>query len=189
MKRGVAWAVAALALCVAQAVLAGSAGVQAPAARYFTDTPLLDQAGRSHRFYSDLIEGHTVLIHSFFAHCQSVCPPVNERMAKLQEHLGDRLGNDVRILSITTDPARDDVASLRNYAKRSRAKPGWYFLTGNPEDVNAILGKLGQATEAPEGHSNILLVGNARTGLWKKAFPLASLEDLVRVVDSVANDR
>jgi hypothetical protein len=35
----------------------------------------------------------------------------------------------------------------------------------------------------------VLLIGNDRTGLWKKAFPLATYEDVVAVVDSVVDDR
>jgi len=35
---------------------------------------------------------------------------------------------------------------------------------------------------------NIMIVGNERTGLWKKAFALAPPEEIAKVVDSVLND-
>jgi hypothetical protein len=35
---------------------------------------------------------------------------------------------------------------------------------------------------------NIFLIGNDRTGLWKKAFGLAKSEELMKVVESVVND-
>jgi hypothetical protein len=38
-------------------------------------------------------------------------------------------------------------------------------------------------------HTSMILIGNERTGLWKKAFGLAKSEELVKVVDSVVNDQ
>ena len=35
----------------------------------------------------------------------------------------------------------------------------------------------------------IFIIGNERTGLWKKAFGLASSEELVKVVNSVLDDQ
>ena len=36
---------------------------------------------------------------------------------------------------------------------------------------------------------NLFLIGNDRTGLWKKAFGLAPPEAILPVVDSVMNDQ
>jgi hypothetical protein len=36
---------------------------------------------------------------------------------------------------------------------------------------------------------NILIIGNERTGLWKKAFGLAKSDELIKVVESVLNDK
>ena len=49
--------------------------------------------------------------------------------------------------------------------------------------------KLGQFVDSKESHLNIFIIGNERTGLWKKAFGLAKSEDLVKVVDNVINDQ
>jgi protein SCO1/2 len=43
--------------------------------------------------------------------------------------------------------------------------------------------------ENKNDHYNIIIVGNERTGLWKKAFGLAKSEELVKVVESVVNDQ
>ena len=51
------------------------------------------------------------------------------------------------------------------------------------------LQKLGQKTGSREDHQNLFLIGNDRTGLWKKPFGLAKLEEIVPIVDSVVNDR
>ena len=158
------------------------------AQNYFTDTVLINQNGERMRFYTDLMKGKTVIIDTFFATCQASCLPMNRNLAQIQEGLGDRLGKDAHILSISVDPTVDTPTLLKVYAKRLNAKPGWYFLTGDKESVDLILKKLGQFVEDKNGHTNIFLIGNDRTGLWKKAFGLAKSEELMKVVESVLND-
>jgi cytochrome oxidase Cu insertion factor (SCO1/SenC/PrrC family) len=101
-----------------------------PAREYFTDTQLLDQDGRSHRFYSDLIMGRIVIINVIFISCRSSCPVVMARLAELQELLDPRIG-EVAFLSISVDPVMDTPQALRAYADELHARPGWYFLTGS----------------------------------------------------------
>ncbi len=166
-----------------------ASGEQSPAHKYFTDVVLLNQNGEKMRFYSDLLKGKVVIINSFFATCQGVCLPLNRNLEKVQQALGDRMGKDVYILSISVDPTVDTPASLKEYAKNLHAKPGWYFLTGDKQNVDYALNKLGQFVNKKEDHLNIFIIGNERTGLWKKAFGLASENELVKVVDSVLNDQ
>jgi len=158
------------------------------AQKYFTDTVLVDQNGERMRFYTDLMKGKTVVIDTFFATCQASCLPMNRNLAQIQEGLGDRLGKDVNILSISVDPGVDTPTFLKAYAKKLNAKPGWYFLTGDKESIEFILKKLGQFVDDKNDHTNIFLIGNDRTGLWKKAFGLAKSEELMKVVESVVND-
>jgi len=139
--------------------------------------------------YSDLLQGKTVIIDSFFATCQGSCLPMNRNLQKVQEALGDRLGKDVNILSISVDPTVDTPPLLKAYAKKLAAKPGWYFLTGDKESVDFALKKLGQFVDNKQDHLNIFIIGNERTGLWKKAFGLAKSEDIIKVVESVVNDQ
>jgi len=162
---------------------------QSAAQKYFSDIELVNQNGEKMRLYSDLLQGKTVIINSFFATCQGSCLPMMRNLEKVQEALGDRLGKDARIISISVDPAVDTPPALKAYAKKLQAKPGWYFLTGDKESVEFALKKLGQFVEAKESHVNIFIIGNEKTGLWKKAFGLAKSEDIVKVVDSVINDQ
>jgi protein SCO1 len=162
---------------------------QSSAQKYFTDVQLMNQDGEKMRLYSDLLQGKTIIINSFFATCQGSCLPMMRNLQKVQEALGDRLGKDVNMISISVDPTVDTPTGLKAYAKRLQAKPGWYFLTGDKESVEFALKKLGQFVESRESHLNIFIIGNERTGLWKKAFGLAKSEDIVKVVDSVVNDQ
>ena len=162
---------------------------ETPAHKYFTDVELINQNGEKMRFYSDLIQGKVVIINSFFATCQGSCLPLNQNLAKVQEALGDRLGKDVYILSISVDPTVDTPPNLKQYAKKLQARPGWFFLTGAKENVDFALKKIGQFVDDKQDHLNIFIIGNERTGLWKKAFGLAKSEELVKVVESVVNDQ
>jgi protein SCO1 len=160
-----------------------------PAQKYFGDVKLVNQDGREMRFYSDLIKDRTVVIDVVFTSCTGVCPVMSATFAKLQEHLGDRLGKDVYLVSISVDPVNDTPAKLKEYAARFNARPGWYFLTGSKENVDAALRKLGQWVENREAHQNLFLIGNDRTGLWKKVLGLAPPEEIFTIVDSVVNDK
>jgi len=191
------WALLTLVLLIAGSVQAQEpTAPQQPAApktennaqKYFTDTVLVNQNGERMRFYADLMKDKTVIIDTFFATCQASCLPMNRNLAQIQEALGDRLGKDVNILSISVDPGVDTPTLLKAYAKKLNAKPGWYFLTGDKESIEFILKKLGQFVDDKNDHLNIFLIGNDRTGLWKKAFGLAKSEELMKVVESVAND-
>lgn len=161
---------------------------ESAAQKYFTDTVLVNQDGQKMRFYSDLIKGKTVIIDSFFATCQGSCIPMTRNLEKVQDALGERLGKDVVIISISVDPTVDTPGELKAFAKKFNARPGWYFLTGEKENVEFVLKKIGQFVEDKQDHLNIFVIGNERTGLWKKAFGLAKSDELVKVVDSVVND-
>lgn len=164
-------------------------GQDSPALRYFGDTVLLDQDGREHRLYSDLLRGKIVIMDFIYTRCMGPCPILSGTFAKLQARLGERLGKDIFLLSFSVDPRYDTPERLKEYAERYHARPGWYFLTGSPENAETVLRRLGQWVESPEQHQTIYIVGNEPTGLWKKAFGLAKPEDLFPVIDSVVDDR
>lgn len=162
----------------------------AAAQSYFTDVPLVTQNGNSVRLYSDLLHDKVVVINTFFATCTGSCPKTSGILAGLQERLGDHLGKDVFILSFTVDPQTDTPQKLKQYAEQFHARPGWLFLTGTKENVDLALGKLGPKIARREDHSTLFLVGNDRTGLWKKVLaPSCTSDSLNQIVDSVLNDK
>jgi protein SCO1/2 len=166
-------------------------GTDRPSAahKYFTDVELVNQNGEKVRFYSDLLQGKVVIINSFFATCQASCLPMNRNLEKVQQALGDHVGKDVHIISISVDPTVDTPANLKEYARKLHARQGWYFLTGDKQNVGLALTKLGQYVDDKNNHLNIIIIGNESTGLWKKAFALAKPEELMKVVESVLNDQ
>ncbi|PYI93656.1 MAG: hypothetical protein DME97_05205 [Verrucomicrobia bacterium] len=160
-----------------------------PAQRYFTDVRLTNQDGKQLRFYSDLLQGKVFVINSFFSGCTGVCKVTMPLFQSLQEKFADRPGQKLHLISISVDPEADTPAALRRYATNLGAKPGWDLLTGDKHSVELVLGKLGLAAEMKEGHSNIFLVGNESTGLWKKVLGIGSPEEIASAVQSVLDDK
>jgi protein SCO1 len=159
-----------------------------PAQNYFSDVELLNHEGQSMRFYSDLIQGKVVVINTFFAECAGVCPLLNKNIEAIQDAVWDQLGSNVHLISITVDPRNDTPEKLREYAKQFHAQPGWHFVTGSEENLRLALSKLGMNVADREAHANTIIIGNDRTGLWKKAFGLAQEDELIRIVESVLHD-
>jgi cytochrome oxidase Cu insertion factor (SCO1/SenC/PrrC family) len=152
---------------------------------YFTDTTLVDQNGHPFRFYSDLVKGKVVVINAFFTACKGSCPVMSNSLVKLQERVGDRLGKDINFLSLTVDPAGDNLEELARYAKRCGARPGWHFLTGTKEDLARVESKLGQYVENREAHASIMIVGNDASGVWMKQMDPADVDGLYRKLEEV----
>ena len=168
--------------------LASLSSGEPAAQRYFTDVQLTNQDGKQLRFYTDLLQGKVVVINSFFSGCTAVCKVTMPLFYSLQEKFAARTGRNLHLISISVDPEADSPAALKRYAAGLGAKPGWDFLTGDKQSVEVVLRKLGFATEAKEGHSNIFIVGNESTGLWKKVLGTGSPEEIASAVESVLED-
>jgi protein SCO1/2 len=183
----------ALLLAVALPFFAGellfAADPQSPSlsSKYFANLELVDQDGNAVDLYS-LMKGRTIVMHSFFTTCTASCPVVTRTLASIAERFPDRLGKDLVLVSISVDPANDTPAKLKAYAEALHARRGWYFLTGTKDEVGAALKKIGQSVQGRDDHTNVIVIGNDRTGLWKKAFGLAKVEEISSIVDSVLND-
>jgi protein SCO1/2 len=105
--------------------------------RNFPNVKLQNQDGQEVRFYDDLIKDKIVTINFFYAKCEGICPTVTANLAKAQKILGDRVGKDIFMISISLKPEHDTRAVLKEYADMFKARPGWSFLSGKPDDVAA----------------------------------------------------
>lgn len=139
----------------------------AKAREYFTDTVLTSHTGDSLKFYSDILEGRTVVISFMFTTCEDACPLINATLQRIQERLKDRMGKDIFIISITVDPKVDTAPVLAGYRKQFKAGAGWLFFTGSEKNVETVSGKMGQVFDK-EAHLTALLVGNTKTARWRK---------------------
>lgn len=144
---------------------------------YFTDTLLQTQDGRSVRFYSDVMEGRTVLINIIFTNCKDACPLMTHKLVETRSRLGERFGRDVFFITLTSDPERDSPREMKAFALRQNADvPGWTWLTGSKPDIEFLLKRLGQFTKHVEEHSMLLIAGNVPGKRWTKIRPDTSAD-------------
>jgi len=135
--------------------------------RYFPNLPLQTHDGRSVRFYDDLVKGKKVLINFTFTSCTGTCPRTSANLSRVQDLLGDRIGRDIFIISLSIDPEHDTPAVLKEYAGNFNARPGWTFATGRIDDINTIRRRLGLYDSADiTQHMGLLTFGNEPEGRW-----------------------
>ena len=142
-----------------------------PGALYFPNVALMNQDGAKALFYRDLVKGKIVTFNVFSTKADAVQEKITANLAEFQKALGDRLGRDVFMYSITLDPRHDTPIVLRQYAKRFGVKHGWSLLTGNPQDIELVLLKLGFRGVHVEGeimtpHVGLLRYGNEALNRW-----------------------
>lgn len=115
----------------------------------FPNVPLIDHEGKIVRFYDDLMKDKTVMINFMYARCGDTCPGTTVNLKKVQKELGDRVGRDIFMYSITLEPEHDTVEKLADYASLFKVRPGWRFLTGRREDIEVLRRKLGFVNPDP----------------------------------------
>lgn len=147
------------------------------------DVELLDQNGRKIHFYTDLIKGQTVVINFIFTTCTTICPPLGATFARMQKELGDKVGRDVRFISISVDPATDTPERLKAWGAKFHAGEGWTFVTGNKPQVDELLNALGASFARREDHSPTVLIGNDAHGNWTRTYGLAHTSQLVQIIN------
>jgi protein SCO1 len=160
----------------------------AAAVHYFTNTELIDQEGRPHRFYNDLVRNKKVLINFAYTSCKGACPTMTANLTRVQKLLGDRAFKEITILTISVDPVNDTPKVLKEYAAKFGVGENWYFLTGTPENVATVLRRLGGQTEKPDEHAMTLLLGDASTGYWVKTLATAEPKSIVCLINHL-NDQ
>jgi protein SCO1/2 len=158
----------------------------AQAAAYFPNVELLTQDGVKVHFFDDVLRGKTVLINFLFTLCNAVCSPMTANLARVQKRLGERVGRDIVMISITVDPEADTPSVLKSYAAKFGAKPGWYFLTGSKSNVDAVLSKLGGYVKDKNQHSSVVIVGNVAHGGWQKMLGIGDADAIANVALDLA---
>ena len=148
--------------------------------RHFPNIPLVTHEGREVRFYDDLIKDKIVMLNMMYAKCDGICMPTTMNLVKVQkllrERYGARFGREIVMYSLTLKPEQDSPEALRKYAAAHGVGPGWWFLTGKPEDMEQLRRKLGYVDLDPQidktklSHTGNVRYGNEARTIWS-AFP------------------
>ncbi|MEQ1618950.1 MAG: SCO family protein [Terricaulis sp.] len=136
---------------------------------YFPNVVLRDHNGRELRFYDDIIRGKVVSINFIYTTCTELCPLDTAQLRRVQQVLGDRVGRDIHMYTISLNPTRDTPEQLRQFMRTYDVGPGWTFLTGSAADVQLLQRRLGlrpvDETNLRE-HDASIIMGNERTHQW-----------------------
>ncbi len=165
---------------------------EASRAAVVPNTAVVDQDGRALRFYDDLVRDRVVLLNFFYTGCAETCPLVTENLRAVQDLLGERMGRDIFIYSVSLQPELETPAILKDYADQWDVRPGWLFLTGRAGDVEQLRRALGFASADPDydlildNHTGLLRYGNERLNRWAGTPGLARPAWIAKAVTSIA---
>lgn len=154
----------------------------------FAAVPLTDQYGRELRL-ADAVGERIVVMGFVYTHCTTVCPVISAILQKVQAQLGERVGAEVGLLSISVDPLRDSPARLLEYSRAYQSGPGWRWLTGEVAAVDEVLRGLGVRSADFASHPPTLLVGDARSGQWTRYYGFTDPAVLVARVEALVAAR
>jgi protein SCO1/2 len=160
-------------------------------AEWFTNAEVKTHDGRTLRFYDDVMKGKIVMINFFFTDCDAICPLMTENLARVQELLGDRVGKEIFMASISLQPEHDTPEVLAAYAKTYDVGPGWVLLTGKKDEIEVLRHRLGFADSDPvedadpEQHIGTVRIANVPMHRWAMSPALTNPEAMVRAVNRV----
>lgn len=134
------------------------------------DRPLIDQHQRERRLPDDLLGDEPVVVGFVYTTCTTVCPVISAIMAKARDRLASD-GIDARLLSITVDPLRDTPQRMAEMASRYEADEHWNWVTGTPDDIEAVLRGFRVYSANVEEHQPVIMVG--LKGHWLRFYGFA----------------
>jgi protein SCO1/2 len=165
--------------------------------KYYTDTALVDQDGRRHRLWSDLMKGKTVVVIPFNGWCVPLGPPLlhsdcagteallMEKMKAVQEELRGRAG-EFNILALSVNEA-DAPERSKAVAEKYKLGPNFYLLTGDRKRTVRLAEKFGVHIVDRTQGGVIIKIGNTKTGLWNGGNgmdePSETAKDVLWVMD------
>ena len=146
-----------------------------PVGAALPDISFTDESGKPRAL--SWYRGRYTLLTFIYTRCPlpDYCPRMNAHFAAIQRGLKaePRLGANVRLLSVSFDPAFDTPARLAAKAREMGADPGlWHFVTAPRERVDEFGGKLGLSV-VREGADGSNITHNLRTALLDRDGKLA----------------
>lgn len=124
---------------------------QLPVIKAATDGEVVDTAGTSHRLF-EYMHGYIVLLSFIYTRCSDTrgCPLATGVLYAIADalHHNPALARQVRLLTLSFDPAHDTPEAMRRYADAvdaGRKSAIWHRLTTtSPEALQPVLDGYGQ---------------------------------------------
>lgn len=108
--------------------------------------------------------GSPVLVSMFYNSCEYVCPMLIETLQMTEAALTKRERAKLKMMLVSFDPARDDVAALKNIQHQRRLDQRWTIARSDEDSVRSLSVALGiQYRQLESGEFNhstaIILLG------------------------------
>jgi protein SCO1/2 len=130
------------------------------------DTALVDENNAARPLSS--LKGHRVALTFMYTRCPQpdFCPLMDRNFAAVQNEIRKTPGfGDVRLVSVSFDPANDTAAVLKTHARALEADPAvWHFVTATAGDMKAFSARFGVTAE-PSDESPAVLTHNLSTAV------------------------
>lgn len=157
---------------------------------YQLGVPLTNQDGKP----SDLVDrrGQPLLISMFYTGCQFVCPRIVDALKKTEESLTPDERHHVPVLMVSFDPARDDIAALKEVINERQLDPAqWTLARTDDRHVRKLAAALGiQYRALPSGdfnHSSVLILLDAEGRIAGKTNTIGAADPVfVKLVKKIA---
>lgn len=145
---------------------------------------LTDRSGQSFDVQSLDREDRPVVLNFIFATCTTICPVMTATFSRTRVELGED-AERVHMVSITIDPTNDTPSVLAEYAERFEAPASWSFLTGQPDDVTAVLRAFDADFGTKLNHRPLTLLRAPGAAAWVRLDGLGNSAELAREVRSL----
>jgi len=154
------------------------------------DFSMTDSNG--HTFDRKMLSGVVWVVDFIYTNCPAECPRMTSKMHQIAEQVQGE--DNVGLLSISVDPARDTPAVLNNFAQRyGGATAQWHFVTGTPETVHTLAYTtfhVGDVIAKMEHSTKFILVdkrGEIRG--YYSSFDPDSIRSMLKDIDALRNVR
>ena len=122
-------------------------------------TDLLGEDGRAYGL--DVERGHPVLMSMFYTTCPMACPLLIERVKGILDDAGPA-ASDARVLLVSMDPTRDDVAALKQAWTERGLDARWHLAAPPPAQMREVAALLDiQVRQSPDGgfaHTSVVVL-------------------------------
>jgi cytochrome oxidase Cu insertion factor (SCO1/SenC/PrrC family) len=184
MKRTVSVFLTFVSLCGILRADEPKVAVAAPTTSTIPDTIVVTSRGERLHFKSELIKGRIAVINFIYADCQRICPLQGKTFARLSTALGDRLGKEVVLISISLAPKDDTPEVLAQWGARFGAGREWNLLAVEERDLWPLVHSLAAAITAKSEH-------DATAVVWRegaephKLYGLDTTASFIEAIDSL----
>jgi protein SCO1 len=151
------------------------------------DVTLINQDGAKVSLRKALLCDKPVLVDFIYTTCTTICPVLSANFINFQRKLGPE-SSTAQLVSISIDPENDTPKAMKTYLRKFQAKPGWDFLTGSRQDINAVIKAfraLNVYNQNKMEHYPLIILKSAADDRWVRIYGMIGTTELIKEFEAV----